>query len=876
MTKDKKVLISVFSQDSSYKVPDGVEYIANHAFSGSPAKEIELPDSVRTIGKAAFACCDAVSITLNEGLEIIEQDAFNRCTNLNNIVLPSTLRRLGNGAFVGCENLSNVDLPDSLVALGENAFQRSGIKKLKIPNRITTLPPCLCIGCASLEKVTLHEGITCIGGGAFGSCTALRDIDLPGSITKIMRFTSYYDNLGFVENGIRYEYMIDSYTGKLGLSVVCAEDDEKEKAELVIPSEVRGTPVKEIREYAFGGNEFLTSIVIPSSVSYIGYCAFQNCRNLENVTFSEGLIHIGEGSFRNCEKLVNPKLPKSAVDVDPSAFEISSQSENEYFTTDDGLLKYRYFENEETSRKEIEIVDFPKYRSDYGDIFEIPEQINGIPVTSIREFYISDIVVKLPSGITNIEGSIPYNTNDDDDFRYSYVIDEVTHKLGLSVTFDYYKDGKYQWNYNDIGVDMGNNPENVVVPAEKDGYPVIEIGEGAFYDLGNSESTSYGYFGANINRLTDEQRAYCENFTHLKSVVLPDSIVKISRQAFNNCGYLTHINIPESVRTIGMYAFDGCSSLEEITLPASLDDLNIGGTKTIQSYTYYYYGYEPYDNFVNIFGNCSSLKRINVAEGNKYLRSVDGVLFSKDMNTLISYPGGKQDAVYTVPDGVKRICGTAEITIANGASNKGAFSFNNYIEEVILPEGLECIDSGAFTFCSSLKRITLPRSVTSVGYHAFYKSIYDFGNGDDISEEESVNVYIYRDSPLDSDTNYNYTYVIENTESDTDTSTDKSTDTDTSTDKSTDTDTSTDKSTDTDAKPIGNLGDIDGDNMITSADALFVLRMSVGLEKETANKKLLADADGDKQITSADALAVLRYSVGLSEPSSKINKPITV
>ena len=69
------------------------------------------------------------------------------------------------------------------------------------------------------------------------------------------------------------------------------------------------------------------------------------------------------------------------------------------------------------------------------------------------------------------------------------------------------------------------------------------------------------------------------------------------------------------------------------------------------------------------------------------------------------------------------------------------------------------------------------------------------------------------------------------------------------------------------------LGDLDGDNTITSADALTVLRASVGLSKLTSDQTILADIDNDGTITSGDALAVLRCSVGLSG-NDKIGKPI--
>ena len=69
------------------------------------------------------------------------------------------------------------------------------------------------------------------------------------------------------------------------------------------------------------------------------------------------------------------------------------------------------------------------------------------------------------------------------------------------------------------------------------------------------------------------------------------------------------------------------------------------------------------------------------------------------------------------------------------------------------------------------------------------------------------------------------------------------------------------------------FGDLDGDGIVTSADALAALRISVGLEKMGDNTLTFGDIDGDSAITSADALEILRYSVGAST-NEKIGKPI--
>lgn len=120
------------------------------------------------------------------------------------------------------------------------------------------------------------------------------------------------------------------------------------------------------------------------------------------------------------------------------------------------------------------------------------------------------------------------------------------------------------------------------------------------------------------------------------------------------------------------------------------------------------------------------LDEINVDEQNPCFTSFDGVLFSKDMKTLIRYPGYKTGNCYTVPEGVEKI-------------QEGAFD-NSFIGNLILPESLIEIESQgfvnvvideikfsegiteiskeAFVNCN-IKRIILPSSLVKIGDYAF-------------------------------------------------------------------------------------------------------------------------------------------------------------
>lgn len=57
--------------------------------------------------------------------------------------------------------------------------------------------------------------------------------------------------------------------------------------------------------------------------------------------------------------------------------------------------------------------------------------------------------------------------------------------------------------------------------------------------------------------------------------------------------------------------------------------------------------------------------------------------------------------------------------------------------------------------------------------------------------------------------------------------------------------------------------DADSDGKIASSDALYILKVAIGIEEVPKNKSL--DADGDGKVTTSDALKVLRYSLGIED-----------
>lgn len=223
--------------------------------------------------------------------------------------------------------------------------------------------------------------------------------------------------------------------------------------------------------------------------------------------------------------------------------------------------------------------------------------------------------------------------------------------------------GLYYEIYNDevtiTGYEDGETlPKHLIIPAVIEGYPVTGV-DGFTYCPVTAVTfpdtlTSIGY------------RAF-DSCPNLKEVFIPAGVTGISYGAFANCSSLTAITvdasnayyysvdgvlfdrmrsilqlypagkagnyvIPDGILGIDDLAFYGCSELTSLSIPGSLSK--------IRSYS---------------FVECDSLVDITVEATNSYFCSVDGVLFSKDMTSLIRYPSDKGESRYTIPEGVKYI-----------------------------------------------------------------------------------------------------------------------------------------------------------------------------------------------------------------------------
>lgn len=103
-----------------------------------------------------------------------------------------------------------------------------------------------------------------------------------------------------------------------GWAVVGAGSASDEK--LVIPSEIDGLPVVEIKSGAFRNCSFFSSLCLPAKLKTVEAGVFAGCASLKEITFPAGLAAVCDGAFENCSSLVSVNLPSGTESIGDKAF----------------------------------------------------------------------------------------------------------------------------------------------------------------------------------------------------------------------------------------------------------------------------------------------------------------------------------------------------------------------------------------------------------------------------------------------------------------------------------------------------------------------------------------------------------------------------
>ena len=158
------------------------------------------------------------------------------------------------------------------------------------------------------------------------------------------------------------------------------------------------------------------------------------------------------------------------------------------------------------------------------------------------------------------------------------------------------------------------------------------------------------------------------------------SVSEIGYAAFASNSVLEEMTVSEGIQTVNGDVFT-MSSLKKLWLPASL-------------------------NTFRPSANMDKLEGIYVDSASQFYKDVDGVLYNKNMTTLVKYPAQKKATTFAVPGSVTALADSS-------------MDSNIFLQKIVLPDSVELVDFGAFKNCSKLSDVTLPEQCKSVGQFAF-------------------------------------------------------------------------------------------------------------------------------------------------------------
>ena len=161
--------------------------------------QIILPHTVRYIG-SGFSNSDINSIDLsNTSITEIENDTFSDCYNLNNIILPNNLKRIGDRAFSSCINLQEIIFPASLEELGIACFSGTGMKDIEFRCLPENILQYAFEDCNKLERVSIPHSVKSINLTAFKGCSTIRYVNIPYGFKSIAnKLFKNYNYIQFV------------------------------------------------------------------------------------------------------------------------------------------------------------------------------------------------------------------------------------------------------------------------------------------------------------------------------------------------------------------------------------------------------------------------------------------------------------------------------------------------------------------------------------------------------------------------------------------------------------------------------------------------------------------------------------------------------
>ena len=249
---------------------------------------------------------------------------------------------------------------------------------------------------------------------------------------------------------------------------------------------------------------------------------------------------------------------------------------------------------------------------------------------------------------------------------------------------------------------------------------VTEVQQQAFWSCAALENVT---FGSTVSTFGLACFEFC---SALKEIALPTAVRELPREMFAFCTALQTVGLSEGLENIDDFAFELCHDLQNVTLPESLQRIGASAFIADTCLTHVYISPNVTEIGERAFGSTKGLEAFEVAGENASFASVDGVLYSKDLTTLLAYPNAKAIAEpdFVVPTSVETIAPSAfygadkveHILLPDGLNSIGSWAFwsARALQDITLPEGITTVTEGMLRDCTALQQVSLPSTLTTI------------------------------------------------------------------------------------------------------------------------------------------------------------------
>ena len=598
-----------------------------------------------------------------------------------------TVTSIGVSAFAYCDGLTSITIPNSVTSIGSSAFYN----------------------CSGLTSITIPNSVTSIGSSAFSYCSGLTSITVESGNTNY----DSRDGCNAIIATASNELIAGCKNTVIPNSVTNIGNEAFYNCSGLTSIEIPNS-VTSIGSSAFSGCDGLTSITIGNSVTSIGSSAFKNCEALTSITIPNSVTSIGDGTFKYCRSLTSVTIPNSVTSIGDGAFYGCS-----------GLEMVNFIEPIHTYFTTIPCEAFA--HCDNITTILIPEGIVKIERAAFNPSGIT--TAYLPETTTDIaadafaEGVTIYKDIKDKEGHVTYGLN-LTNKTATAFLTENIATVTVKQTVNDSGINYSVTRinDNIIV----DKVTTLNIQGSRWEILDNVDITKM--------RPTLKIGLGGLWYYH-KAKNWGDEDEYFSVGDGSNSG---HQNIPEDLRREDIISEIKGIPVTKITGSINLNIKNLRIPSSI----------------IEITGNAlteNHLYSFQVDDNNpNYKSDSNGVLFSKDGKTLVSYPADKNSTTYNVPSGVTTIgmCAfgkstklttvnlsstvtTIEESAFNRLTNLTSFDTKNVktigktafmasgITSITFGSALETIGTMAFQNCNNLTNIHIPNNIKTIEAQAF-------------------------------------------------------------------------------------------------------------------------------------------------------------